>query len=198
MDCYGVEHAPQGQSWLCDVCALGEPFFFFITPRLLHHSTALQAGLDPFSHLSHFWRELMTCASRCFCPGLHMLLHLSVAPVDLQYVSQDLENAAPRVCYSLAKHFTLTHAKSAGIVPSVEIVTVIIVVVIFQHHHCCCCCCFCHHYHHRCCYYKTSTVATLTTLITVIGAIVVVLSSLQDPGCTKNQHVCCAQWWALL
>lgn len=24
MDCYGVENAPQGQSWLCDVCALGE------------------------------------------------------------------------------------------------------------------------------------------------------------------------------
>ncbi|KAL0040242.1 hypothetical protein WJX77_001213 [Trebouxia sp. C0004] len=31
MDCYGVEHAPQGQSWLCDVCALG--------PRV-HHTPA--------------------------------------------------------------------------------------------------------------------------------------------------------------
>ena len=24
MDCYGEEKAPQGQSWLCDVCALGK------------------------------------------------------------------------------------------------------------------------------------------------------------------------------
>ncbi|DBA66045.1 TPA: hypothetical protein ACH3X2_003050 [Trebouxia sp. C0005] len=31
MDCYGVERAPQGQSWLCDVCALG--------PRV-HHTPA--------------------------------------------------------------------------------------------------------------------------------------------------------------
>ena len=50
MDCYGVEHAPQGQSWLCDVCALGQPFF--ITPRLLRHSTALQVSPDPISSIA--------------------------------------------------------------------------------------------------------------------------------------------------
>ncbi len=38
----------------------------------------------------------------------------------------------------------------------------------------------------------------LTTVKSVGGAIVVMLSSLQDPGCSTHQHVCYAQWWALL
>ncbi len=41
MECYGVERAPQGQSWLCDVCALGQPLCIH---SILIHVTPYSLG----------------------------------------------------------------------------------------------------------------------------------------------------------
>jgi len=148
-----------------------------IIPRLLCHTTALQVSPDPFSSFAAQSRlacELMTCAARCFCPGLHMLLHLSVAPINLRNVGQDLESkCCSQISHSLARHFPTSACKNGcaplimsrlwrlspssfvlssfntSVVAIVIVITIIAIVVV-----------------------NATTVPILTSVKTVVGAIV--------------------------
>lgn len=132
------------------------------------------------------------------CPGLHMLLHLSAAPINLQNVGQDLESkCCNQISHSLARHFPTSACKNVyaplimsrllrlspssfvlssfniSVVAVVIVITIIAIVVA-----------------------NATTVPILTSVKTVVDAVVVVLSSLQEPGCITPQHVCYAQSWA--